>query len=229
MASAISLLVENLGTYQAITCTERSQASLQRPALNLPDHMAGVIHVRLDLGISNSPIPPLTDKPRGEEVDIKAQVEFQGLSFVMQFIESKKLVLGGKRPSVKGSVGQVVGQEGSAFINLDWMNDVTAGGAQSRLCKERVSVASFMIKHLSSYHLSWMLNSQDSSLGSVTHMPAGSDRLCLQQLPVPSTCKICALSGLLHLASALWQRILTFSHGLLLVADPTNISRGALV
>lgn len=139
----------------------------------------------LDLGISDSPVPPLTDKPRGEEVDVKAQVEFQRLSFVMQFIESKKLVLGGKRPSVKGSVGQIVGQKGSALVNLDWMNDVAAGGPQSRLCKKRVPVVSFTI-NLSSYCLSWLLNSQDSSLGSVTQMCAGSGSCAYCQFPVPA-------------------------------------------
>lgn len=118
--------MRNLSTYQAITCAERGQATLQGPALNLPNHMAGVVSVGLDLGVSDSPVSSLTDEPGREEVVVEAQVEFQGLAFVMHFIEGEKLALGGKRPSVKHSVGQIVGQEGSSLVNLDRMNDVAA-------------------------------------------------------------------------------------------------------
>lgn len=166
----------------------------------------------LDLGIGDSPVPPLTDKPRGEEVDVKAQVEFQRLSFVMQFIESKKLVLGGKRPSVKGSVGQIVGQKGSALVNLDWMNDVAAGGPQSRLCKKRVPVVSFTI-NLSSYCLSWLLNSQDSSLGQLPRcvldlvaVPTASSQYlqstCIVWAASPHLCPLAAHPHLLPRATA---------------------------
>lgn len=93
--------------------------------------------MRLDLGIGDPPVSPLTDKPRRQEIVVKAQVEFQGLSFVMQFIEGEKLAPGGRRPSVKRSMGQIVGQERSALVNLDGMNNVAAGVGQSRLWEER--------------------------------------------------------------------------------------------
>lgn len=99
--------------------------------------MAGVGGARLDLGTGNAPISPLADKPGCQEVVVEAQVEFQGLSFVMEFIEGEKLAPGGRRPSVKCSVGEIVGQEQSTLVNLDGMNDVTAGVGWSRLWEEK--------------------------------------------------------------------------------------------
>lgn len=106
--------------------------------------------MRLDLGIGDPPVSPLTDKPGRQEIVVKAQVEFQGLSFVVQFIEGEKLAPGGRRPSVKCSMGQIVGQERSALVNLDGMNNVAAGVGQSRLWEERGSAVSFRVHHLAS-------------------------------------------------------------------------------
>lgn len=105
--------------------------------------------MRLDLGVSDAPVSPLADEPGRQEVVVEAQVEFQGLSFVMQFIEGEKLAPGGRRPSVKCSVGQIVGQERAALVNLDGMNDVAAGVRQGRLWEERGSVVSLSAPHLS--------------------------------------------------------------------------------
>lgn len=125
-------------THQAVAGAEGSQASLQRPAPDLPDHMAGVVGVRLDLGAGDAPKTPLADKPWSQEVPVQAQVEFQGLPFVLQLIEGRKLAPGGRRPPVKGPVGQVIGQEGSALVDLDGMDDVAAGARRGRLWEERV-------------------------------------------------------------------------------------------
>lgn len=136
-------MVEELGTHQAIAGAECGQPSRQRPAPHLPDHMARVVGVRLDLGAGDAPVPPLADEARRQEVVVEAQVEFQGLSFVIQFIEGEKLTPGGSGPAVEHSVGQVVGQERSALVNLDGMNDVAAGGRRSRLWGDRGSAVSF--------------------------------------------------------------------------------------
>lgn len=106
--------------------------------------------MRLDLGVSDAPVSPLADEPGRQEVVVEAQVEFQGLSFVMQFIEGEKLAPGGRRPSVKCSVRQIVGQERAALVNLDGMNDVAAGVRQGRLWEERGSVVSLSAPHRSS-------------------------------------------------------------------------------
>lgn len=107
----VVLIHEPEHAFQAIAGAERGRTSLQRPAPNLPDHMAGVVGVRLDFGTGDAPESPLGDEPGRQEVVVEAQVEFQGLSFVMQFVEGKKLAPGGRGPSVEGSVGQVIGQE----------------------------------------------------------------------------------------------------------------------
>lgn len=122
-------------THQAIAGAEGSQPSLQRPAPHLPDHVAGVVGVRLDLGAGDASETPLADEARSQEVPVEAQVEFQGLPSVLQLVEGRQLAPGGGRPPVKGPVGQIVGQEGSALVDLDGMDDVAAG---ERLCEEGV-------------------------------------------------------------------------------------------
>lgn len=114
-------------THQAIAGAEGSQPRLPRPAPHLPDHMARVVGAGLDLGAGDAPETPLDDKARGQEVPVEAQVEFQGLPSVLQLVEGGELAPGGRRPPVKGPVGQVVGQEGSALVDLDGMDDVAAG------------------------------------------------------------------------------------------------------
>lgn len=105
--------------------------------------------MRLDLGTGDAPKSPLGDEPGRQEVVVEAQVEFQGLSFVMQLIEGKKLAPGGRGPAVEGSVGQVIGQEGAALIHLDGMNDVAAGVRRSGVWGGRGPVITFGVQPLS--------------------------------------------------------------------------------
>lgn len=122
--------------------------------------------MRLDLGAGDAPVPPLADKAGRQEVAVEAQVEFQGLSSVIQFIEGEKLAPGGRRPAVEHSVGQVVGQERSTLINFDGMNDVAAGRRRSRLWGDRGSAVSFGVPQ------------PLSSRGPGTQIPAGSASRC---------------------------------------------------
>lgn len=83
--------------------------------------------MRPDLGTGDAPETPLADKARGQEVPVQAQVEFQGLPFVVQLIESGQFAPGGGRAPVESPVREIVGQEGSALVDLDGMDDVAAG------------------------------------------------------------------------------------------------------
>jgi len=110
--------------------------------------MAGVARAGLDLGAGDPPVSPLADEPRRQEVAVQAQLEPQGLSFVTQLVEGEELAPGGRRPPAKGSVGQVVGEERSALVDLDGMDHVAAGVRRGRLWGESGSAVSSRVHHL---------------------------------------------------------------------------------